>query len=194
MKKTTLTLIAIATLTTMVSANGYNFASTQSVQEVNTTVQTATKDVSLSGNTLTFTKINATSSVVDLSSISASDSFKDATFDGATKKLTFTLGDGTTQEINLAGAGSNVNLDTVTYDKPTKKLTFTLTDGNTADVILTLDKSDIGLSDVDNTSDADKPISTAVATALAEKKVVDVDLNENDEIVITYNDGTSKTL
>jgi len=192
MKKTTLTLITIAVLTTMASADGYNFASTQSVKELNATVQTATKDVSLSGNTLTFAKINETSSVVDLSSISTSDSFNNAVFDGATKKLTFTLGDGTTQEIDLAAAGSN--LDTVTYDKPTKKLTFTLTDGNTADVILTVDKSDIGLSNSDNTSDADKPISTAVATALAEKKVVEVDLNANDEIVITYNDGTSKTL
>lgn len=35
---------------------------------------------------------------------------------------------------------------------------------------LTLDKSLVGLSNVDNTSDANKPISTAVATALAGKE------------------------
>ena len=35
--------------------------------------------------------------------------------------------------------------------------------------VVTLVKSDVGLGNVDNTSDADKPISTATAAALAEK-------------------------
>lgn len=35
--------------------------------------------------------------------------------------------------------------------------------------VVTLTKSDVGLGNVDNTSDADKPISTATAAALAEK-------------------------
>ena len=35
--------------------------------------------------------------------------------------------------------------------------------------VVTLSKSDVGLSNVDNTSDADKPVSTATATALADK-------------------------
>ena len=35
--------------------------------------------------------------------------------------------------------------------------------------VVTLVKADVGLGNVDNTSDADKPISTATATALAEK-------------------------
>ncbi len=35
--------------------------------------------------------------------------------------------------------------------------------------VVTLTKSDVGLDNVDNTSDADKPISTATAAALAEK-------------------------
>lgn len=35
--------------------------------------------------------------------------------------------------------------------------------------VVTLVKSDVGLNNVDNTSDANKPISTATATALAEK-------------------------
>ena len=37
---------------------------------------------------------------------------------------------------------------------------------------LTLTKSDVGLSNVDNTSDASKPISTATATALSGKVAV----------------------
>lgn len=36
--------------------------------------------------------------------------------------------------------------------------------------IVTLDKSDVGLGNVDNTSDADKPISTATQTALDDKQ------------------------
>ena len=35
--------------------------------------------------------------------------------------------------------------------------------------MVTLVKADVGLGNVDNTSDADKPISTATAAALAEK-------------------------
>ena len=54
---------------------------------------------------------------------------------------------------------------------------------NTKTGIVVLDKTDIGLSNVDNTSDADKPISTATQTALDDKitstLAADLDANGN---------------
>lgn len=67
--------------------------------------------------------------------------------------------------------------------------------GNVASVnghtgIVVLDKDDIGLGNVDNTSDANKPVSTAQATALAGKQPIDSDLTaiaaispSNDDII-----------
>jgi hypothetical protein len=69
-------------------------------------------------------------------------------------------------------AGSNVSLSS-----DANTITINSTGGGTAPVTsvntkvgdVVLDKTDIGLSNVDNTSDADKPISTATATALSGK-------------------------
>ena len=64
-------------------------------------------------------------------------------------------------------------LTNVAYDSTNKKLTKTI-NGTTSDIVtvstiktaLNLSKSDVGLGNVDNTSDANKPISTATQTAL----------------------------
>lgn len=71
---------------------------------------------------------------------------------------------------DYAIAGNNV---TLTYDDINDTVTFdadggvTSINGETGIVIL--DKSDIGLENVDNTSDANKPISTATQSALNDK-------------------------
>ena len=71
-------------------------------------------------------------------------------------------------------------LTSVDYDATNKKLTKTL-GGNKSDIVsvstiktdLNFTKGDIGLGNVDNTSDADKPISTATQTALNGKAASD---------------------
>lgn len=75
-----------------------------------------------------------------------------------------------------------------TIDYPTNAVTikdglFKIFDGSIWDLFL--DKSDVGLSDVDNTSDLNKPISTATQTALdlkADKGYVDNNLPHNNLI------------
>jgi hypothetical protein len=68
----------------------------------------------------------------------------------------------TSKTLTLPGAsGTLATLDDITVGGVTSVNTYT--------GAVTLDQSDIGLSDVDNTSDADKPISTAAQTALAGK-------------------------
>jgi len=55
----------------------------------------------------------------------------------------------------------------------TTKVDKTITvNGKALSANVTLSKSDVGLSDVDNTSDVSKPVSTATATALSEKEVL----------------------
>ena len=71
-------------------------------------------------------------------------------------------------------------LTSVDYDATNKKLTKTL-GGNKSDIVsvstiktdLNFTKDDIGLGNVDNTSDANKPISTATQTALDAKAASD---------------------
>jgi hypothetical protein len=58
---------------------------------------------------------------------------------------------------NYAIAGNNV---TLTYDDINDNVTFDVN----------VDKSDVGLSNVDNTSDVNKPISSATQTALNGKQ------------------------
>lgn len=80
-------------------------------------------------------------------------------------------------------------LTNVAYDSTNKKLTKTI-NGTTSDIVtvstiktaLNLSKSDVGLGNVDNTSDANKPISTATQTALDGKvdKVTGKALSTND--------------
>jgi hypothetical protein len=114
-------ILSIVTISSFAAA--YNFASVQSVEDVNTTLQTATKEITLAD----------------------------------------------------------------------KKLTITKVDGSTKDIAL-----DAGFENVDNTSDLDKPISTATQTALDAitdtKVMVDININADKEIVITFSDGTTKTL
>lgn len=55
----------------------------------------------------------------------------------------------------------------LTVEQGAQKNTVNSVAGKQGDVLL--DKEDVGLSAVDNTADADKPVSTAVADALAEK-------------------------
>lgn len=55
----------------------------------------------------------------------------------------------------------------LTVEQDAQKNTVSSVAGKQGDVLL--DKSDVGLGAVDNTSDADKPVSTAVADALAGK-------------------------
>lgn len=85
----------------------------------------------------------------------------------------------------------------------------TSVNGKTGDVII--NKSDVGLGDVDNTSDIDKPISTATATALDDKvdkigtssiqvqqtlgvPAVSTTITPNDGILINGASGTSTRL
>ena len=80
-------------------------------------------------------------------------------------------------------------LTNVAYDSTNKKLTKTI-NGTTSDIVtvstiktaLNLSKSDVGLGNVDNTSDANKPVSTATQTALDGKvdKVTGKALSTND--------------
>lgn len=62
----------------------------------------------------------------------------------------------------------------------------TSVNGQTGDVTLT--KTDIGLGNVDNTSDASKPVSTATQTALDGKQDVDSDLTAIAALTPTNND------
>ena len=74
--------------------------------------------------------------------------------------------------------------------------------GRTGNVVL--DKADVGLTNVDNTADVDKPVSTAQATALS-NKVNTSDLTEltqdvigssivaGNDITVSYNDTTGLT-
>ena len=57
--------------------------------------------------------------------------------------------------------------------------------GRTGDVVLT--KSDVGLSSVDNTSDLDKPISTATQTAInAKADTSALNSKVSNEVAIAY--------
>lgn len=253
MKKT---LFIAALVATSLSAT-YNFENVQRVDDINNTLQTATKDITLSGRSFSITKIGGSTSVFDLAKVTADDleatlkskvekvviidvignassksitvknsngntssidmeswfnDLKEGSLDIAGKKIILTLNDGTTVDVDVApivdnlltdtlrdsieskkvadvtststgitvtytdgttssialaeGGDVNVNLDTVAYDKATKVFTYTLTDGTKKTVTLDIDKSDIGLGNVDNTSDINKPISTATQTAL----------------------------
>lgn len=99
---------------------------------------------------------------------------QDTTYEDATQSVhgLMSMADKT----KLDGISSEANKTSVQYDTANKKFTQT-TDGNTADVVgiqqiksdLQLVKADVGLGNADNTSDADKPISTATQAALDHK-------------------------
>lgn len=84
--------------------------------------------------------------------------------------------DGSGNTITTYYAPKSTAVTNVAYDSTNKKLTKTI-NGTTSDVVtaatlktaMSLTKSDVGLGNVDNTSDANKPISTATQTALNNK-------------------------
>ena len=79
-------------------------------------------------------------------------------------------GGGTTVEANPEMSGDEDGLTSIEIDDTKYKIEGGVTSvaGKTGAVTLT--KSDVGLNNVDNTSDADKPISTATQAALNEKQ------------------------
>ena len=74
--------------------------------------------------------------------------------------LTITAGGSTKTFVLPNASGTIATLDDITGS------VAGVTSVNTRTGTVTLDKSDVGLGNVDNTSDADKPISTATQTAL----------------------------
>lgn len=101
--------------------------------------------------------------------------------------------DATTTSSGLMSSSDKSKLDGI--ESGAQKNTVTSVAGKTG--VVTLTKSDIGLSNVDNTSDVNKPVSTAQATAIADAKKAGTDasaaLNEyissNDEYVKDLNDA-----
>jgi hypothetical protein len=108
--------------------------------------------ISLVGNTLTLTRPDDSTSTVDLAPYLDEDAraISSGTIDGA-GLVTFTRDDATTFTLDLSSLLDNTNL-------------VTSVAGKTG--VVTLVKGDVGLGNVDNTSDANKPISTATQTAL----------------------------
>jgi hypothetical protein len=108
--------------------------------------------ISLVGNTLTLTRPDDSTSTVDLAPYLDEDAraISSGTIDGASI-VTFTRDDATTFTLDLSSLLDNTNL-------------VTSVAGKTG--VVTLVKGDVGLGNVDNTSDANKPISTATQTAL----------------------------
>lgn len=92
---------------------------------------------------------------------------------GGTYPTTPALGDyylisaaGTISAINYA-VGDSIIYNGATWDKAGGSSAVVSVNGQTGTVVVT--KSDVGLSAADNTSDANKPVSTAQATAIALK-------------------------
>ena len=112
----------------------------------------AEPSISLVGNTLTLTRADDSTSTVDLAPYLDEDAraISSGTIDGL-GIVTFTRDDATTFTLDLSSLLDNTNL-------------VTSVAGKTG--VVTLVKGDVGLGNVDNTSDANKPISTATQTAL----------------------------
>ena len=124
----------------------------------------------------------------------------------ATTTADYYRGDKTFQPLNKAAVGlSNVD-NTSDVNKPVSTATSTalsgkentITAGTTAQyyrgdkTFQTLDKTAVGLANVDNTSDVNKPVSTATATALSGK--VNVINGGGETFFDAGNSGTAKTL
>ena len=166
------------------------------------------------------------------------------------KKVKDIVGDDANNDLNITysdGSYSLIDLDTLLDDKfvksgtlsiSDKKITLLVENGNSVEVDLSVlvdklnnhigntdnphsvTKTQVGLGNVDNTSDADKPISTAQQTALDlkvnkdgdkvlsendftdalkaklnEKKVKDIVGDDaNNELDITYSDGSTSSI
>lgn len=86
-------------------------------------------------------------------------------------KITFELDDGTTKIVDLAnlpsgGGGGSVTANDITDAGASGKDVLRASTVAAIKTVLTLVKADVGLANVDNTSDANKPISTATQNAL----------------------------
>ena len=102
--------------------------------------------------TTNLTVTNRTATTIDI----ASDTGTDATIPAATTALSGVMGAADKAKLDGIAAGAQVN-------------TVTSVAGKTG--VVTLVKGDVGLGLVDNTTDANKPISTATATALAAREL-----------------------
>ncbi len=125
--------------------------------------------------------------------------------------ITFTREDSTTFSLDVTGLYDNVNTYVVSGSVIGTDLTLTMNDASTVSVdvssliddtnlvtsvagkqgAVTLDKADVGLTNVDNTSDADKPISTATQLALNDKQNADVNLVSDANYVHTDSNFTT---
>ena len=86
-------------------------------------------------------------------------------------KITFQLDDGTTKIVDLAnlgsgGGGGSVTANDITDAGTSGKDVLRASTVAAIKTVLNLVKADVGLANVDNTSDANKPISTATQSAL----------------------------
>jgi hypothetical protein len=86
-------------------------------------------------------------------------------------KITFELDDGTIKVVDLAnlptgGGGGSVTADSITDAGTSGKAVLRASTVTAIKTVLALVKADVGLANADNTSDANKPVSTAQQTAL----------------------------
>ncbi len=129
----------------------------------------ASKDIGTTSGTIPVLGANGKLNTSVLPAIAISDTFVVAT-QAAMLALTAEVGDiairtDLSKSFILKEDGASVLANWQELLTPTDAVTSVA--GKTGAVTLT--KSDVGLGNVDNTSDADKPISTATAAALAEK-------------------------
>lgn len=126
-----------------------------------------------SGNALSVLRVNVTEDGIEWASGAGAGT---VTLVSASAPLTVTGDPTATPTINLAQATSSANgylssTDWSTFNSKEPPISFGTVgqywDGTKS--WQTLNKAAVGLSNVDNTSDADKPISSAVSTALAGK-------------------------
>jgi citrate lyase gamma subunit len=89
------------------------------------------------------------------------------TADLATQEYVNTaVGNATVDQSLFAGVGIDWNTETDQFDIDSTVATKTYADGAVSSAVTALTKSSVGLANVDNTSDANKPVSTATQTAL----------------------------
>ena len=130
-----------------------------------------TTSLTLTNGSLIYTDEDGTSHNISLAAYLDEDSRSIASgvLDSVTGIVTFTRDDASTFTLDLSALLDDTNL---------------VTSVNGQNGVVVLSKSDIGLGNVDNTSDADKPISTATQTAL--------DLKVNYTDVLTTVSNTNK--
>lgn len=142
---------------------------TLSITDIGGLGTAASKDTGTTSGTIPILDANGKLNTSVLPAIAISDTFVVAT-QAAMLALTAEVGDiavrtDLSKSFILKAAGASTLANWQELLTPTD--TVTSVAGKTG--VVTLVKSDVGLGNVDNTSDADKPISTATAAALAEK-------------------------